>query len=687
MNPVKQRVLVDVALGVPGEEPYQYLVPEEMADKIKLGIRVRVPLGASERFGYVVGVSDLAAVEEAKLKPIAGVVEDEVLLPEHFLELTRWMSEYYFCSQGQALECAMPAPFKKGRTTIRSRAKKKGAPGADAERELVHATPEHEMTPAQTTAYAKVLADLRAGRAGDFLLHGVTGSGKTEIYLKLIAEVLAEGRSAIVLVPEISLTPQTTERFLARFGGRVAVVHSRLSAGKRLEAWWRAKNGEARVVVGPRSALFSPVRRLGLIVIDEEHDDSYKQGETPRYETGEVARKRCELEGACLLRASATPSLESFEAARRGRLTLLELPGRILNRPMPEVTVVDMHQQKAGRAIRLFSIPLENAMREALKNGEQTILLLNRRGYAPFISCPACGFLAKCPRCHVSLVYHQDRRKNLCHLCHFIEDVPSACPKCSERNLRFLGSGTEKVEGEAARLFPGARIVRMDRDATAKQGEHERILEAFRRRQIDILLGTQMVAKGHDFPDVSVIGVISADTALNLADFRAAERTFSLLTQVAGRAGRKDVPGRVFIQTFSPSHYAIAASRLHDYSGFFRQELAFREELNLPPSRHLVQIIFAGRVEPEIFRKALEFKKAWDQDSAAGAGAATATAAPDADLLLGPAPCLVPRKFNQYLWNIFIKSKDVLRTNRRVRETLKRFDRKGVQITVDVDPR
>jgi primosomal protein N' (replication factor Y) len=676
---VKSRVLVSVALGVPGEEPYQYLVPEEMVGKIKLGIRVRVPLGASERFGYVVGVTGQAEVAEAKLKAIAGVVEDEVLLPEHFLELTKWMAEYYFCSWGQALECVMPAPFKKGRTTIKARVKKKGV---EADKELVHATPLHDMTPAQTEAYSKVRAMLQAGKTGDFLLHGVTGSGKTEIYLKLIADILAEGRSAIVLVPEISLTPQTTERFLARFGDRVAVVHSRLSAGKRLEAWWRAKNGEAQVVVGPRSALFSPVRRLALVVIDEEHDDSYKQGETPRYETGQVARKRCELEGACLLRASATPSLESFEAARTGQLSLLELPGRILNRPMPEVTVVDMHQQKAGRATRLFSIPLENAMREALKNGEQTILLLNRRGYAPFISCPACGFLAKCPRCHVSLVFHQDGRKNLCHLCHFTEPVPSTCPSCSERNLRFLGSGTEKVEGEALRLFPGARVVRMDRDATAKQGEHERILDAFRRRQIDILLGTQMVAKGHDFPDVSVIGVISADVALNLADFRAAERTFSLLTQVAGRAGRKDIPGRVFIQTFSPSHYAIAASKLHDYAGFFAQESAFRKELSLPPSRHLVQIIFAGRVEPEIFKKALEFKKAWDTSASA-----TASASDAGDLLLGPAPCLIPRKFNQYLWNIFIKTEDVAVTNRRIRETLKSFDRKGVQITVDVDPR
>jgi primosomal protein N' (replication factor Y) len=667
-------LFVDVALGVPGEEPYQYAVPDELAGKVKPGIRVRVPLGASERFGYVVGVSDRAAVEASRLKPIAGFIEDEVLLPEHFLELTRWMAETYFCSQGQALESAMPAPFKKGRTTIRARKSKAETSG----RELVHATPDHPMTPAQTAAYSKVREALVAGRAGDFLLHGVTGSGKTEVYLKLIADLLAEGRSAIVLVPEISLTPQTTERFLARFGEQVAVVHSRLSAGKRLEAWWRAKTGSARVVVGPRSALFSPVQRLGLVVIDEEHDDSYKQGETPRYETGAVARKRCELEGACLLRASATPSLESYEAARTGVITLLELPGRIEDRPMPEVMVVDMRQQKAGRATRLFSIPLEDAVKKALAAGEQTILLLNRRGYAPFISCPSCGFLAKCPRCHVSLVYHQDRGKNLCHLCHFIEAVPSVCPSCSERNLRFLGSGTEKVESEAVRLFPGARIARMDRDATAKQGEHERILEAFRRRQIDILLGTQMVAKGHDFPDVSVIGVISADTALNLADFRAAERTFSLLTQVAGRAGRKDTPGRVFIQTFSPEHYAIAASQLHDYKGFFKKEREFRRELELPPVRRLVQIIFSGKIEPEIFRKALEFKKLW-----VDSGAERETGA----ILTGPAPCLVPRKFNQYLWNIFLKVTDVPEANRRIRAAMKGWDRKGIQVTVDVDPR
>lgn len=669
------QMFVDVALGVPREEPYQYLVPEGLIDKIKPGIRVRVPLGTQERFGYVVGTSHQAAVDEARLKPIAGIAEETVLLPDHFLELTRWMSEYYFCSWGQALECVMPAPFKKGKTTMRVR-RLKAAPAA--EKELVHATPEHELTAAQAAAYAQVRSALESGRFGDFLLHGVTGSGKTEVYLKLIADVIAGGRSAIVLVPEISLTPQTTERFIARFGDRVAVVHSRLSVGKRLEAWWRAKTGEAQVVVGPRSALFSPVQRLGLVVIDEEHDDSYKQGETPRYETGETARKRCELEGACLLRASATPSLESFEGAREGRIRFLDLPDRIMNRPMPEVTIVDMKNEKAGRATRLFSVRLEDAMRLALKNGEQTILLLNRRGYAPFISCPSCGFLAKCPRCQVSLVFHQDRRKNLCHLCHYAQEAPSTCPKCSERGLRFLGTGTEKVEAEAARIFPGARIARMDRDATAKQGEHERILEAFRRREIDILLGTQMVAKGHDFPEVSVIGVVSADTALNLADFRAAERTFSLLTQVAGRAGRKDIPGRVFIQTFAPEHYAIAASRLHDYKGFYTQELEFRRELNLPPFRHLIQVIFSGKIEAEVFKKSLEFRKYWtDGGFPAETGAE----------FMGPAPCLVPRRFNQYLWNVFLKAPDVAKANAALRTTLEGFEHKGVQVTVDVDPR
>ncbi len=666
-------MLVDVALGVPREEPYQYLVPEPLEASIKPGIRVRVPLAASERFGYVVGVSDVAAVDVAKLKPIAGLVDETVILPPHFLELTRWMSRYYFCSWGQALECVMPAPFKKGRTTMRTRAAK-SAP----DKELVHATLDHTMTPAQTLAFARVDARLKSGAFGDFLLHGVTGSGKTEVYLKLIAGVIASGRSAIVLVPEISLTPQTTERFVARFGARVAVVHSRLSAGKRLEAWWRARSGEAQVVVGPRSALFSPVRNLGLVVIDEEHDDSYKQNETPRYETGEVARERCRLENACLLRASATPSLESFHAAQEGRIELLELPDRILNRPMPEVTVIDMHNEKAGRATRLFAVRLENAIREALANKEQTILLLNRRGFAPFISCPSCGFLAKCPRCHVSLVFHQDRRKNLCHLCHYVEEVPTSCPSCRSRELRFLGTGTEKVEQEAARIFPGARIVRMDRDATAKQGEHERILEAFRRREIDILIGTQMVAKGHDFPDVSVIGVVSADTALNLADFRAAERTFDLLTQVAGRAGRNDIPGRVFIQTFAPDHYAIAASRLHDYKGFYRQESGFRKELNLPPFRRLIQIVFSGRMEPEVFKKALEFRKHWSELPPVEQG--------DVEFM-GPAPCLVPRRFNQYLWNAFLKAPDAVQANAAVRRVLEKFDHKGVQITVDVDPR
>ena len=662
-------LFADVALGVPQEEPYQYGVPMEFKEQIAIGKRVRVPLRSQTRIGYVVGISKTASLKN--IKPIAEVLDSEgPFLTEKFRKLTHWMSEYYFCSWGQAIEAVMPTPFKKGKTVMKSRSPK------NTEESLVHATPVHSLTAQQSQVYESIWLTLKKHQFKKFLLHGITGSGKTEIYLCLIEKLIQEERGSIVLVPEISLTPQTTQRFKARFGDLVAVVHSRISTGKRLEEWHRLRKGEAKVVVGARSAVFSPVKDLGIIVIDEQHDDSYKQEETPRYEAGRVAEERCRIEGAVLLSASATPSLESYFEAKKAEGELLTLSERIEQRPLPQVTILDMRNERRGRTIRLFSIKLEDAIQKALDKKEQVMLLMNRRGFAPFVSCMTCGTPVGCPRCRVSMVFHHDLQKLLCHTCHYMKFPPKMCPACNKGYVRYMGIGTEKVESEAARLFPQARIARMDRDATSRKDAHEKLLERFRRREVDILLGTQMIAKGHDFPAVSVIGVISADTALNLPDFRSAERAFSLLTQVAGRAGRKDIPGRVFIQTFLPTHYAIQAAKDHDYHEFYAKEIRFREQLKMPPYQKLIQIILQGRVEKDVLKRALEFRKKLEEKSKSRGLE-----------IMGPAPCLVSKRYGQYLWNLYLKVGDLLKANIWLKEELQSFGRQGVKITVDVNPR
>lgn len=668
--PSSPNVYAEVALGVPQEEPFQYAVPVELQDKIAIGKRVKVPLKFQTRYGYVVGFSAKPAY--GSVKPLLEVVDEEPLIDEVFLKLTRWISDYYFCSWGQAIEAAMPAPFKKGKTTMRSRAPK----GGEKTRDWIHATPhDHVLTADQDSVYQKVKSSLNAREYQSFLLHGVTGSGKTEVYLRLIQDLIAQGRSAIVLVPEISLTPQTTDRFESRFAGLVAVIHSRLSAGKRLQAWHRIRKGEAKVVVGPRSAVFSPVRDLALIIIDEEHDDSYKQDETPRYDACFVAEKRCRLENAVLLKGSATPRLESFFAAHAAR-EVLALPNRIEDRPLPAVQVIDMRHESHGRFTRVFSLPLEAAVKDALAAKEQVMLFLNRRGFSPFVSCLTCGYVSTCPRCRVSLVFHFERQTLLCHTCSHTSQPPKICPGCNKGYLRYLGMGTEKVESEAARLFPGARIARMDTDTTSRAGSHEKILSAFRKKEIDILLGTQMITKGHDFPGVTLIGVISADTALHLPDFRSAERTFSVLTQVAGRAGREAAAGRVFVQTFVPFHYAIIAAKDHDYAEFYQKEIVFREELGMPPFRHLIQVLIAGRDEKIVVKRSLELRN-HTEEAAAKAGID----------VLGPAPCIVSKRRNLFLWNLYYKAEDAVMMNKFLRERLENFSRQGVMVTVDVDPR
>lgn len=445
-----------------------------------------------------------------------------------------------------------------------------------------------------TDEQARALARLIDAPGRGFLLHGVTGSGKTEVYLQAIAASQAAGCQSLVMVPEISLTPQMVARFKGRFGDRVAVLHSRLATGERYDEWRRIQRGEADIVVGARSAVFAPLTRPGLIILDEEHEISYKQEETPRYQARDVAARRARTDGATLLLGSATPALETYYRTETGELELLRLTRRIDSRPLPSVELVDLRQELAAGNRTIFSRRLTDAIGERLARGEQSLLFLNRRGYSTFLLCRDCGHVIKCPDCDVALTLHLGEGRLTCHYCGYTRRAPNVCPSCGSRHIRHFGTGTERVAEEARRLFPNARVARMDSDTTVRKGSHEEILSAFAAGEIDILVGTQMIAKGLDIAGVTLVGVITADTSLNLPDFRASERTFQLVTQVAGRAGRGDLPGEVVIQTYAPDHYALQTAQNHDYETFYRTELDVRRTLAFPPFTSLLNVVISA---------------------------------------------------------------------------------------------
>lgn len=518
-----------------------------------------------------------------------------------------------------------------------------------------------------------------------FLLHGVTGSGKTEVYLQAIAHTLTQGKGAIVLVPEISLTPQTVERFKARFSFGslqtiVAVLHSRLSAGERHDEWHKIRQGRARIVIGARSAVFAPVDPLGLVIVDEEHENSYKQEEAPRYHARDVAIVRGQMEGATVLLGSATPSMESFFNCKKGKYTLLELPHRADEKKMPIVRVIDMRQTlRKGKVIPIFSPQLTDAIAHRLERGEQTILFLNRRGYSTSLQCPLCGFVAGCPNCSISLTYHRPDQKLACHICGHTESVPALCPnpKCRNAEIRYAGLGTQKVEDTLTRLFPHARVKRMDSDALKKKDDFRRILGDFRVGKIDILVGTQMIAKGLHFPNVTLVGIIYADLALHQPDFRAGERTFQLLTQVAGRAGRGDIEGEVFVQAFTPFHPAIQFARRHDFAGFFEQELEFREQLRYPPLSRIALLTLRGRNEEKVKFYAAHLKREVDK-----------IAGEFKDLTIaGPAPAPLLRAETYYRYQLMLRTPRMTLLSQRLADLTQKLTLdEDVMLSVDIDP-
>ncbi len=529
----------------------------------------------------------------------------------------------------------------------------------------------------QKAAYKQIIKPIEKNEHEVFLLQGVTGSGKTEVYMQTIAEVLKKGKSALVLVPEISLTPQMVHRFKGRFGELVAVLHSGLSDGEKYDEWRKIENKEAKVVVGARSSVFAPLDNIGLIVIDEEHESSYKQSESPRYHARDVAIRRAQTHDCPVILGSATPSLESRARASKDVYTLLELKERVNERPLPEVEVIDMREEMKKGNASIFSAPLEANLRDRLAKGEQSVLMLNRRGYSSFFMCRDCGFVLDCPNCDISQTLHTHTQSMKCHYCGHQEAIPSACPSCQSDKIRYVGTGTQKVEEELKELLPEAKVIRMDVDTTSRKGAHERLLDRFGNGEADILLGTQMIAKGLDFPNVTFVGVLNADTSLGLPDFRAAERTFQLLTQVSGRAGRGAIEGNVIVQSHNPDHYAIQYAKEHDYDRFYDREMKYRQLSDYSPYYFLTSIRVSHKNEviaAKRIQQLAEFVRPCLTEQA---------------IILGPTPALITRTHNKYHYQLMIKYKSEPRLNECLHALLKGTQKeqaKGLTIRIDPEP-
>lgn len=537
------------------------------------------------------------------------------------------------------------------------------------------------LTAEQQGCLTEIIKSIESEKQQTILLHGVTGSGKTEIYLKSIDEVVKQGKQAIVLVPEISLTPQMVERFKGFFGNQVAVMHSRLSHGERFDEWKRIQSGHATVVIGARSAIFAPVQRLGIIIIDEEHEGTYKQEETPRYDAREIAVFRSKWHQCPIVLGSATPSIESYYQASNHKYKLLQLKDRVFKQDMPVMQVIDMRKELSAGNYSIFSIELQQQLQRILESKQQAILFINRRGHSNFIMCRACGQVVYCPYCHITLTYHQREHNYQCHYCNYKKDKVQTCEKCKSEEIHLFGIGTEKIQEELMTIFPKAKILRMDVDTTKRKGSQEQILQQFHKGEADILIGTQMIAKGLDFPNVSLVGVISADVALNLPDFRAAERTFQLITQVGGRAGRHHLQGHVVVQSFNPEHYSIQHAIQYEYEEFFQREIQLRQQMGYPPFSRLVYITFSHTLEVATKEYAIRFAEQCKQ-SIQEKGFTI--------FLMGPNVAALSKIKNRFRYSLIVKYANWSQVYQLVRETLAKMDdvmyKSNVTVNIDVNP-
>ena len=538
-----------------------------------------------------------------------------------------------------------------------------------------------ELTVEQQNAYDKINDAMKEQLFSEFLIYGVTGSGKTEIYLQLIENCLKNDKSSIMLVPEVSLTPQTVDRFIARFGeDKIAVLHSKLSIGEKYDQWNKIERGEAKIIIGPRSAIFAPVNNLGLIVIDEEHDSSYKSETTPKYSAKEVARYIARQNNICLVLGSATPDIETYFKAEKQEINLLELKNRANNSKLPDVKVVDLREEILSGNKSMISRELHNEIETNLKNKKQTILFLNRRGFSTFIMCRDCGYTVKCKNCDITLTYHLNTNKLKCHYCGFETNAVTICPECKSNNIRYFGTGTQKLEAETNKMFPTAKTIRMDVDTVSKKNSHEEILDRFKNENIDILIGTQMVVKGHHFPNVTLVGVIAADGSLNIDDFRANEKTFQILTQVAGRAGREQEKGRVIIQTYNPDNFSIECSKEQNYDLFYETEIKLRKQLKYPPFCDIITIGISSEDEKttiETIKKLHTYLKKKIKTDNIGV------------ILYSPLPAPIDKIKNKYRWRMIIKCKfgeDIVKFINGMLEEYNKYKKNNTKISIALNP-
>lgn len=619
-------------------------------------------LGREAAFGIAGALRDKGAVVQAKVLEALLMCET---LP--FAKLVREKGGTYD---------AIRALEKKGYITIETEQIERMV----YDEKKYEKTVAYKPTPEQKTVIEHLEKVIEEEGKEKILLRGVTGSGKTEVFLQAIEKVIAKGKNAIMLVPEISLTPQMVQRFVSRFGNKVAVIHSALSNGERFDQWNKIRNGEVKVVVGARSAIFAPFGNIGIIILDEEHENSYKSETSPRYHAIDVAEKRAELENCVLLLASATPSVSEYYRAKTGEYTLFEMTKRYNEGKMPEVDIVDMRGELFGKKnMSPISEKLQCEIRKNLEIGQKTILFLNRRGYSTFVSCRECGEVVNCPDCSIAMTYHKGKDLLSCHYCGYTQRNVTECPSCGSSYVKYFGTGTQKIEEELLRIFPSARVLRMDTDTTSQKGGHERILEEFSKGGADILLGTQMVTKGLDFHDVTLVGVLAADTSLAVDDFRANERGFSLFTQVCGRAGRGDVAGRAVIQTYQPQNSTIQLARKHDYTAFYENEIIQRKRLNYPPFCDIIYIMATGENEDEVKAVAEGIGKRFD-----------GLMRKDENIFskVGPAPAPIAKIKNSYRYRILLKCKDANAAHGFLREIYEEHEkgRSGVFLTIDINP-
>lgn len=685
---------------------FHYKIPERLQSHIDIGMRVFIPFGRGNRKieGYVTGFSDIADVDDSLIKEIIDICESYSIISSKRIELAKWMQTKYYTTLSSCIQCIVPkkvneknfacvvinsekddikeavdkvmkkdtkqrkvlslllkgdeipvshiktlldvddapinALIKKG---IVKRIYEQVYRGNFNTASVVKKTPP-KLTVEQEKACNIIFNEMDNYTGKPVLVHGVTGSGKTEIYLRAIEKAINEGKSAIVLVPEISLTQQTVERFVSRFGDKVSVTHSRLNDGERYDQWTRARLGEISVMIGPRSAVFTPFENIGIIIIDEEHETTYKSDQlSPKYDAREVAEKLSELYKCTVILGSATPSVISYYKAENKEYSLCTLNNRV-NNSFPDIEVVDMRLELAVKNFSIFSKKLKEAIGRNLKNKEQTILFLNRRGYSTFVSCRECGYVMTCNNCNVNYTYHKGINRLSCHYCGASVKVPDVCPNCGSKHIKYFGTGTEKIEQEVNKYFPDARVLRMDLDTTQRKNSHRTILEEFRKGNADILIGTQMIAKGLDFENVTLVGIIAADLSLNVGDYRSAETTYQLVSQVAGRAGRAEKKGKVYIQTYSPDHYSIQYASRNDYKGFYNEEITYRKDMIYPPFTNLFVIMFVGENEGIVrqrIKELLYIMKHYNKNNMF--------------THLGPSPAVISKINNNYRWQLMVK--------------------------------